>query len=91
MLPLQGLDFEKTPVVKLEITARNAVPLVGTDAAWLSVPLELTVGDEDEGPEFNPTVLYLKVKENVPNGTVIGTYKALDPETKNSNGIKYVH
>lgn len=91
MLPFQGLDFEKTPVVKLEITARNPVPLVGTDVAWLSVPLELTVGDEDEGPEFNPTILYLKVKENVPNGTVIGTYKALDPETKNSNGIKYVH
>ncbi|XP_056122436.1 desmocollin 2-like protein isoform X2 [Rhinichthys klamathensis goyatoka] len=86
---IKGLDFEKTPVVKLEITARNAVPLVGTDAAWLSVPLELSVGDEDEGPEFNPGILNLKVKENVPNGTVIGTYKALDPETKNSNGIKY--
>ncbi|XP_067240946.1 desmocollin 2-like protein [Chanodichthys erythropterus] len=86
---IKGLDFEKTPVVNLEITARNEVPLVGTDATWLSVPLELSVGDEDEGPEFNPGILYLKVKENVPNGTVIGTYKALDPETKSSNGIKY--
>uniref|UniRef100_A0A671LBP7 Desmocollin-3-like n=1 Tax=Sinocyclocheilus anshuiensis TaxID=1608454 RepID=A0A671LBP7_9TELE len=89
LLYFQGLDFEKTPLVKLEITARNEVPLVGPDTKWLSVPLELSVGDEDEGPEFNPGILYLKVKENVANGTVIGTYKALDPENKNSDGMKY--
>lgn len=77
-------------MVQLEITARNEVPLVGTNVNWLSVALELSVGDEDEGPEFNPGILHLKVKENVPNGTVIGIYKALDPETKSSNGIKYV-
>ncbi len=76
--------------MKLEITACNEVPLVGLDNKWLSVPLELSVGDEDEGPEFNPGILYLKVKENVANGTVIGTYKALDPENKNSDGIRYV-
>lgn len=86
---IKGLDFEKTPLVNLEITARNEVPLVGPDTKWLSVPLELSLGDEDEGPEFNPGILYLKVKENVVNGTVIGTYKALDPENKNSDGIKY--
>lgn len=82
------MDHEKTPVVKLEVTARNEAPLVGTSATWQSVPVELTVGNEDEGPEFSPNILYLKVKENLANGTLIGTYKALDPETKNSNGIK---
>lgn len=76
--------------MNLEVTARNEAPLVGTDAKWQSVPLQLNVEDVDEGPEFNPNILYLKVKENLPNGTVIGTYKALDPENKNSNGIKYV-
>ncbi|XP_056620747.1 desmocollin 2-like protein [Triplophysa dalaica] len=86
---IKPLDYEKTPVVKLEVTARNEAPLVGTSATWQSVPVELTVGDEDEGPEFSPNILYLKVKENLPNGTLIGTYKALDPENKNSNGIKY--
>ncbi|KAL0164252.1 hypothetical protein M9458_040005, partial [Cirrhinus mrigala] len=75
-----GLDYEKTPLVKLEITARNEVPLVGADLKWI-------VEDEDEGPEFNPGIMYLKVKENVANGTVIGTYKAVDPEKKNSDGI----
>lgn len=86
---VKGLDYEKTPVMNLEVTARNEAPLVGTDAKWQSVPLQLNVEDVDEGPEFNPNILYLKVKENLPNGTVIGTYKALDPENKNSNGIKY--
>ncbi|KAK2883557.1 hypothetical protein QQF64_016792 [Cirrhinus molitorella] len=85
---IKGLDYEKTPLVKLEITARNEVPLIGSEQ-WMSVPLELSVGDEDEGPEFNPGILYLKVKENVANGTVIGTYKAVDPENKNSDSIKY--
>ncbi|RXN15355.1 desmocollin-2-like isoform X1 [Labeo rohita] len=86
---IKGLDYEKTPLVKLEITARNDVPLVGVEPKWMSVPVELSVEDEDEGPEFNPGILYLKVKENVANGTVIGTYKAVDPEKKNSDGIKY--
>lgn len=86
---IKPLDYEKTPVVKLEITARNEAPLVGTTSTWLSVPVELTVGDEDEGPEFSTPILRLKVKENLPNGTVIGTYTALDPETKSSNRIKY--
>ncbi|KAA0708768.1 Desmocollin-3 Precursor [Triplophysa tibetana] len=86
---IKPFDREKTPVVKLEVTARNEAPLVRTSDTWQSVPVELTVEDEDEGPEFSPTILYLNVKENLPNGTVIGTYKALDPESKNSNGIKY--
>ncbi|KAI7799797.1 desmocollin 2-like protein [Triplophysa rosa] len=86
---IKPLDHEKTPLVKLEVTARNEAPLVGTSATWQSVPVELTVGNEDEGPEFTAPILRLKVKENLPNGTVIGTYAALDPETKSSNGIKY--
>ncbi|XP_051951197.1 desmocollin-1-like [Xyrauchen texanus] len=86
---IKPFDYEKTPMVKLEITARNEAPLVGTTASLLSVPVELSVGNEDEGPEFTAPILRLKVKENVPNGTLIGTYTAVDPETKSSNGIKY--
>ncbi|XP_051501572.1 desmocollin-1-like [Myxocyprinus asiaticus] len=86
---IKPFDYEKTPMVKLEITARNEAPLVGTTASWLSVPVELSVGNEDEGPEFSAPILRLKVKENVPNGTLIGTYTAVDPETKSGNGIKY--
>lgn len=86
---IKPLDYEQTPLVKLVVTVRNEAPLVGVQATWNTVPVELSVGDEDEGPEFNPSILRLKVKENLPNGTVIGTYTALDPETKSSKGIKY--
>lgn len=83
------LDFEKTPNVKLEVSAQNKAELKGTTAQWNVAAVDLTVTDVDEGPEFIPPVKYITVKENTPNGTVIGTYTAMDPETKNSAGIKY--
>lgn len=75
-------------MVKLEVMARNEVPLVRSKSSWMRSEVELTVGDVDEGPEFSVPILMLKVKENVPNGTLIGTYTATDPETKSSKGIK---
>ncbi|KAM9789498.1 desmocollin 2-like protein, partial [Neosynchiropus ocellatus] len=86
---VKPLNFEKTPTVKLEVTAQNEVPLVGTAAKWNTAPVEVSVGDVDEGPEFTAPNIRFNVKENTPNGTLIGSYTALDPETKSSNGIKY--
>ncbi|KAJ8376833.1 hypothetical protein SKAU_G00074130 [Synaphobranchus kaupii] len=86
---IKPLDYEAGANVRLEVTAKNEDELVGTRASWASIPVDLTVIDEDEGPEFSAPVLKLLVKENVANGTVIGTYTALDPETKSSEGIKY--
>ncbi|XP_077472126.1 desmocollin 2-like protein [Stigmatopora argus] len=83
------LNFEKTPKMRLEIMARNEVELTGTTAKWEMVPVDLTVGDVDEGPEFTAPSIRFKVKENTPNGTAIGIYKAIDPETKRSDGIMY--
>nr|XP_057924973.1 desmocollin 2-like protein [Doryrhamphus excisus] len=83
------LDYEKTKNVRLEIQARNEVDLTGTSDQWRSVPVDLTVTNADEGPEFTAPTIRFIVKENTPNGTLIGTYKAVDPETKSSDGIKY--
>ncbi|XP_041660277.1 desmocollin 2 like [Cheilinus undulatus] len=83
------LDFEKTPRVNLEIMARNVADLKGTTATWNSIPVNVAVTNVDEGPEFTAPTVQFSVKENTPNGTLIGTYKALDPETKSSDGIKY--
>lgn len=74
--------------MNLEVTARNEAPLVGSSSSWQKVPVEISVGNEDEGPEFSAPTLVLKVKDNVPNGTLIGTYTATDPETKSSKDIK---
>ncbi|XP_044076580.1 desmocollin 2 like [Siniperca chuatsi] len=83
------LDYEKTKNVKLEIMARNEAELSGTSAQWKSVPVDVHVTDVDEGPEFTAPTIRFTVKENTPNGTVIGSYTAVDPETKSSNGIMY--
>ncbi|KAM9845093.1 desmocollin 2-like protein [Aulostomus maculatus] len=83
------LDYEKNKNINLEIMARNEADLTGTTAQWLTIPVKVAVTDEDEGPEFTaPSVRYV-VKENVKNGTLLGSYTALDPETKSSDGIKY--
>lgn len=44
--------------------------------------------DENEGPEFDPCEYFLEIKESLPSGTVVGDYKARDPETGNSEGIR---
>uniref|UniRef100_A0A3P8S6G4 Desmocollin 2 like n=1 Tax=Amphiprion percula TaxID=161767 RepID=A0A3P8S6G4_AMPPE len=83
------LDYELNKNIKLEISAQNEAELNGTTAKWMSIPVEVAVTNVDEGPQFSaPTVRFI-VKENTPNGTLIGTYTAVDPETKSSNGIKY--
>uniref|UniRef100_A0A8C6UXC0 Desmocollin 2 like n=1 Tax=Neogobius melanostomus TaxID=47308 RepID=A0A8C6UXC0_9GOBI len=78
-----------TKVLKLEVSARNKVELQGTSAKWNTATVDVAVTNVDEGPEFNPRIKYITVKENTPNGTVIGTYSALDPETKSGAGIMY--
>ncbi|XP_076873098.1 desmocollin 2-like protein [Brachyhypopomus gauderio] len=86
---VRPLDREKQEKLNLEVRARNQVPLTRTTATWQTVPVELSVEDVDEGPEFSVPILQLRVKENLPNGTHIGVYTAIDPETKSSTGIKY--
>ncbi|XP_062858575.1 desmocollin 2-like protein [Trichomycterus rosablanca] len=86
---VKPLDYEKQKVVNLEVMARNENPSVKTAPVWNKASVEITVENEDEGPEFSPAILRLNVKENVPNGTTIGTYSAIDPDTSSSKGIKY--
>ncbi|CAL8255988.1 unnamed protein product [Merluccius merluccius] len=86
---VKPLDHEKGKVVELVVSAQNEAPLVKTSTSWNTIPVELSVGDVDEGPEFFPLNKVIKVRENTPNGTVLGSYQALDPETKSNAGIRY--
>ncbi|KAM3604739.1 uncharacterized protein V6R79_015682 [Siganus canaliculatus] len=85
----KALNYEVTKTVSLEIMARNQVDLTSTTAQWVVVPVQVSVTDVDEGPEFTAPTVRFTVQENTPNGTVIGSYTAVDPETKSSNGISY--
>ncbi|KAG5841886.1 hypothetical protein ANANG_G00171780 [Anguilla anguilla] len=83
------LDYEKNKQVTLKVRAENEAPLAGTTDTWATAPVDVTVENVDEGPEFVPPVLVRWIKENVANGTVIGTYTAIDPETSSSAGMRY--
>ena len=85
---LQPLDYEETKSVDLKIQAQNKAPLEGVTGTWSSIPVVVGVNNVDEGPEFKASNIRLVVKENTPNGTVLGTFAAKDPETNSAGGIK---
>ena len=89
LLHRQPLDFENGRLVALIVSAQNEVPLVNSLSSWNAVPVEVTVSDVDEGPEFSPLVKVIRVVENTPIGTPLGSYMALDPETRSNAGIRY--
>ncbi|KAG7275168.1 hypothetical protein CRUP_015822, partial [Coryphaenoides rupestris] len=70
------LNYEKTKNVKLKIQAQNEAKLVGSQGSWLSIPVGVAVGNVDEGPEFTARTVSFNVRENTPNGTLIGKYTA---------------
>ncbi|XP_035527138.1 desmocollin 2 like isoform X2 [Morone saxatilis] len=85
----KALDYEQNQNIKLQIEARNEAELSNTNAQWQSIPVDVAVTNVDEGPQFTAPTVRFPVKENVPNGTLIGIYRAVDPETKSSDGIMY--
>ncbi|XP_059922407.1 desmocollin 2-like protein isoform X1 [Gadus macrocephalus] len=87
---VKPLDYEKGRLVALIVSAQNEVPLVNSLTSWNTIPVELSVSDVDEGPEFSPLIKVIRVKENTPIGTILGSYMALDPETRSNTGIRYL-
>lgn len=78
------MDFESSPVYKLQIDARNPEPLMpglkydARSTAFVTVP----VTDVDEVPEFSQDVLEVTVPENITKGSVLLSVEAKDPEGK---------
>lgn len=77
----------------LEIGVGNEAPF-SKDSALKKTTMNralvtVLVRDQDEGPECNPAAQYVRIKENSVVGSNINGYKAYDPETKSSNGLRY--
>ncbi|XP_058033485.1 desmocollin-2-like isoform X1 [Ahaetulla prasina] len=89
----KGLDYEKTKERRLEIVVNNEVPYVlAPNSGPISTStcvVVVKVRDVDEGPEFHPKLYILDIKECLKAGTVVGHYSASDPETGNSEDIRY--
>ncbi|KAM5222332.1 desmocollin-3-like [Ctenodactylus gundi] len=87
------LNYEENHQMILEIGVNNEAPfardVITRVAAMSRALVTVHVKDQDEGPECNPAVQYIRIKENSALGTEANGYKAYDPETKNGNGLRY--
>jgi hypothetical protein len=90
---LKPLNYEENRQAILEIGVNNEAPLtrdVATKVVTMNRALvTVHVRDQDEGPECNPAAQYVRIKENSALGSKMNGYKAYDPETKSSNGLRY--
>ncbi|KAM6219561.1 desmocollin-3 [Rhynchocyon petersi] len=90
---IKPLNYEENRQMILEIGVTNEAPL--TRDTQIRLPtmnravVTVNVKDQDEGPECNPPAQYVWIKENSAIGSKINGYKAYDPETGNSNGLRY--
>lgn len=89
---VKALDYEERQQVTLQIGVVNQAPY--TREASLRSPMStatvtVTVKNQDEGPECIPPTQTVRIPENVPVGTRHNGYRAYDPETRNSHGIRY--
>lgn len=87
------LNYEENHQVILEIGVGNEAPFSRDNARRTTTTnralVTVDVRDQDEGPECNPAAQYVRIKENSVVGSNVNGYKAYDPETKSSNGLRY--
>uniref|UniRef100_A0A7N5K4T7 Desmocollin 2 n=1 Tax=Ailuropoda melanoleuca TaxID=9646 RepID=A0A7N5K4T7_AILME len=90
---VKPLNYEENHQVTLEIGVSNealftrdvALRMAAMNRALVTVH----VRDQDEGPECSPATQYVQIKENSAVGSKVNGYKAYDPETRSSNGLRY--
>lgn len=91
---LKPLDYEENRQVTLEIGVNNEAPFIRDVASRIPTMnramVTVQVRDQNEGPECKPREQIVRIKENSAIGSKINGYKAYDPETKNSNGLRYI-
>ncbi|XP_028742373.1 desmocollin-2 isoform X1 [Peromyscus leucopus] len=89
---VKPLDYEVQQQVTLQIGVVNEAPYTreaSSRSPTSTATVTVTVKNLDEGPECIPPAQTVRIRENVPAGTRNDGYKAYDPETKSSSGIRY--
>ncbi|XP_036881176.2 desmocollin-2 isoform X1 [Manis javanica] len=89
---VKPLNYEEKQQVDLQIGVVNEAPYskeVTSRSAMSTVTVTVNVENQDEGPECSPAVQTVRIKENAPVKTRSSGYKAFDPETRSSSGIRY--
>uniref|UniRef100_M3Y5R5 Desmocollin 2 n=1 Tax=Mustela putorius furo TaxID=9669 RepID=M3Y5R5_MUSPF len=89
---VKPLNYEEREQVNLQIGVVNEAPYskeASSQSIMSTATVTVNVKNQDEGPECSPLVQTVQIKENVPVGTKSRGYKAYDPETRSSSGIRY--
>ncbi|XP_058896251.1 desmocollin-2-like isoform X2 [Kogia breviceps] len=87
---VKPLNYEEKQEVTLQICVVNEAPHSGSSRLTGNMAtVTVKVQNQDEGPECSPAVQIVRIKENVPVSTKGIGYKAYDPETNSSSGIRY--
>ncbi|KAM7126542.1 desmocollin-2 isoform 1-T1 [Molossus nigricans] len=89
---VKPLNYEERQQLALQIGVVNEAPYfreTTSRSAMSTATVTVNVKNQDEGPECTPPVQTVRIKENAPVNTRSNGYKAYDPETKSSSGIRY--
>ncbi|XP_072920653.1 protocadherin Fat 1a isoform X7 [Hemitrygon akajei] len=82
------LDREKEPVYLLKVEARDQAK--EEPQLFSTVLLKVTLEDvNDNAPEFIPRNYHIKIREDLPEGTVAMWLEAYDPDVGQSSQVRY--
>ncbi|XP_039768473.1 desmocollin-1 [Ornithorhynchus anatinus] len=90
---VKALNYEEIRQMLLVIGVVNEARFSkgGNSRGVTMCTTEVTVNvrDQDEGPECNPPIKVIQSKDGLKVGSEIFGYQAVDPETGNSEGLRY--
>ncbi|XP_023365938.1 desmocollin-1 [Otolemur garnettii] len=90
---VKPLNYEATRQVVLKIGVLNEAQFAkaanSQTPAMCTTTVTVKIKDRDEGPECNPAVKVIQSTDGVPAGQELLGYKALDPETRSGEGLRY--
>ncbi|XP_007951636.1 desmocollin-1 [Orycteropus afer afer] len=90
---VKSLNYEVLRQIVLQVGALNEAQFAkaanSQTPTMCTTTVTVKVKDTDEGPECQPPVKVIQSKDSLPPGTELLGYKAMDPETRSSEGLRY--
>ncbi|XP_027791525.2 desmocollin-1 isoform X1 [Marmota flaviventris] len=91
---VKPLNYELNRQVVLQIGVLNEAEFTKaansqTPPSMCTTTVTVKIKDSDEGPECEPPVKIIQSKDGLPAGKELLGYKALDPETRSGEGLRY--
>ncbi|ELK05682.1 Desmocollin-1 [Pteropus alecto] len=90
---VKPLNYEAHQQIVLKIGVVNEAQFAkasnSQSPTMCTTTVTVKIKDHDEGPECQPPVKVIQSKDGLPAGKELLGYKALDPETRSGEGLRY--